>query len=317
MPPGTVAVAAPTSGTVIAVEAGPGAAVRAGQTLAVLEAMKMRFPVEAPVGGRVHGLAVRIGDTVADGRPVLFLEPYGGQEDARDTAAPAPQDLDHVRPALREVRERWELTRDPARPEPVARRHALGHRTARENVAALLDPDSLNEYGAFAVAAQRRRRGEEELLRRTPADGLITGVGTVNADLFGPGAACAVAAYDYTVLAGTQGYNNHRKLDRLVELAGRWRWPLVLFAEEAGTARRHRRPWVSALDTTSFVRFAELSGRVPLVGVVNGRCFAGNAALLGCCDVIIATRDSTIGMGGPAMIEGGGLGVHTPRRSAR
>ncbi|GGS71254.1 carbamoyl phosphate synthase large subunit [Planobispora rosea] len=312
-PPGTVAVVAPTSGVVIAVEAGPGTAVRAGQPLAVLEAMKMRFPVEAPVSGRVRELAVRAGDTVADGRPVLFLEPYGEQESAQDTAAPLSQDLDHIRPALREVRERWELTRDSARPEAVARRRALGHRTARENVAALLDPDSLNEYGAFAVAAQRRRRDEEDLLRRSPADGLITGVGTVNADLFGPGAACAVAAYDYTVLAGTQGYNNHRKLDRLVELAGRWKWPLVLFAEGGGGRPGDTdAPWVSALDTTSFVRFAELSGRVPLVGVVNGRCFAGNAALLGCCDVVIATRDSTIGMGGPAMIEGGGLGTYAP-----
>ncbi|GIH96977.1 carboxyl transferase domain-containing protein [Planobispora siamensis] len=312
-PPGTVAVGAPTSGVVAAVEARPGAVVRAGQVLAVLEAMKMHFTVEAPVSGRVRELAAAVGDTVAGGRPVLFLEPLGEHGDDHDLPDAPERDLDHVRPDLGEVRRRWELTRDEARPEAVAARHERGHRTARENVAALLDDGSLNEYGAFALAAQRRRRGEEELLRRSPADGLITGVGTVNADLFGDRATCAVAAYDYTVLAGTQGYNNHRKLDRLIELAGRWRWPLVLLAEGGGGRPGDTdAPWVSALDTTSFVRFAALSGRVPLVGVVNGRCFAGNAALLGCCDVIIATRGATIGMGGPAMIEGGGLGTYLP-----
>ncbi|GAA3446905.1 acetyl-CoA carboxylase family protein [Planomonospora venezuelensis] len=312
-PEGTLAVTAPTSGVVAALEVEPGAPVRAGRPLAVLEAMKMHFPVEAPVSGRVHELAVRIGDTVAAGHPLLFLQPLGGQEPAGGAAAADAQDLDHIRPALREVQERWALTRDPARPDAVARRRALGHRTARENVAALLDDGSLTEYGAFTVAAQRRRRSEEELLRRSPADGLITGVGTVNAELFGRETTCAVAAYDYTVLAGTQGFNNHRKLDRLIDLAARWKWPLVLLAEGGGG-----RPgdtdatWASALDTTSFVRFAALSGRVPLVGVVNGRCFAGNAALLGCCDVIIATRSTTLGMGGPAMIEGGGLGTYAP-----
>ncbi|GAA3133932.1 hypothetical protein GCM10010466_25700 [Planomonospora alba] len=312
-PAGTVAVTAPTTGVVVAVEAEPGAPVRAGRPLAVVEAMKMHFPVEAPVSGRVHAIAVRAGEAVAEGSPLLFLEPLCGQPDDGDGDARLPRDLDAARPDLLEVRRRWALTRDEARPEAVAARHARGHRTARENVAALLDDGSLNEYGAFAVAAQRRRRGEEELLRRTPADGLVTGVGTVNADLFGAAATCAVAAYDYTVLAGTQGYNNHRKLDRLIDLAARRRWPLVLLAEGGGGRPGDAdAPWVSALDTPTFARFAALSGRVPLVGVVNGRCFAGNAALLGCCDVIIATRDTTLGMGGPAMIEGGGLGVHRP-----
>ncbi|MBG0832007.1 ATP-grasp domain-containing protein [Planomonospora sp. ID67723] len=311
-PAGTVAVTAPTSGVVAALEVEPGTPVRAGRLLAVLEAMKMHFPVEAPVSGQVRELAVRLGDTVSEGRPLLFLQPLGGRPHPGDTAA-AVQDPDHIRPALHEVRHRWALTRDAARPDAVAGRHERGYRTARENVAALLDADSLNEYGAFAVAAQRRRRGEEDLLRRSPADGLITGVGTVNADVFGQGATCAVAAYDYTVFAGTQGFNNHRKLDRLIDLAGRWKWPLVLLAEGGGGRPGDTdAPWVSALDTATFVRFAALSGRVPLVGIVNGRCFAGNAALLGCCDVIIATRGATLGMGGPAMIEGGGLGAYLP-----
>nr|WP_259374697.1 carboxyl transferase domain-containing protein [Pseudomonas aeruginosa] len=174
----------------------------------------------------------------------------------------------------------------------------------------LLDEGSFSEYGGFALAAQRRRRSAEELLELSPADGLVAGTGTVGAASFGVQAArCLVLAYDYTVFAGTQGVMNHKKTDRLLGLAEQWRLPLVLFAEGGGG-----RPGdtdfvgVAGLDCHTFVGMARLSGLVPLVGVVSGRCFAGNAALLGCCDVIIATRDATIGMAGPAMIEGGGLG---------
>src|SRR3989475_9155345 len=122
-----------------------------------------------------------------------------------------------------------------------------------------------------------------------------------------------VMAYDYTVLAGPQGVQNHRKKDRLFELAADWRLPVVFFTEGGGG-----RPGdtdgvgVAGLDCMAFHYFGRLSGLVPLVGVNSGRCFAGNAALLGCCDVVIATKGSNIGMGGPAMIEGGGLGIFRP-----
>jgi len=115
------------------------------------------------------------------------------------------------------------------------------------------------------------------------------------------------------VLAGTQGLQNHRKKDRMFELAEQWKLPLVIFTEGGGG-----RPGdtdgagVAGLDCMAFHFFGRLSGLVPLVGINSGRCFAGNAALLGCCDVVIATADSNIGMGGPAMIEGGGLGVFRP-----
>ena len=69
---------------------------------------------------------------------------------------------------------------------------------------------------------------------------------------------------------------------------------------------------VTGLDCLAFLWWGRLSGTVPLVGINAGYCFAGNAAILGCCDVVIATADSNIGMGGPAMIEGGGLGVYHP-----
>ena len=221
-----------------------------------------------------------------------------------------------IRPELAELRERLSLGLDERRPEAVARRHGKNQRTARENIADLCDQDSFIEYGALAVAAQRQRRPVEDLIAKTPADGLITGIGTVNASRFGEEKArCLVLAYDYTVLAGTQGYFNHKKMDRMLKLAHEQNLPLVFFAEGGGG-----RPGdvdaagviAAGLDLSTFGLFGGLSGKVPMVGIVSGYCFAGNAALLGCCDVIIGTRNANIGMGGPVMIEGGGLGSFRP-----
>lgn len=214
---------------------------------------------------------------------------------------------------LAELLARRALTEDAARPEAVARRHAAGGRTARENLADLVDPGSFVEYGRFAIAAQRGRRELEDLIARTPADGFIGGTATVNGELFGEGAACAVLSYDYTVLAGTQGALGHRKKDRLFELIERMRLPAVLFAEGGGGRPGDTDyPVVSALDTRAFALWARLSGLVPRIAIVAGRCFAGNAVLAGCADLIVATEGSSLGMGGPAMIEGGGLGKVDP-----
>jgi acetyl-CoA carboxylase carboxyltransferase component len=223
---------------------------------------------------------------------------------------------DSIRPDLTEVINRHSFVLDENRPEAVAKRQQKNRRTARTNVEDLCDAGSFTEYGPLAIAAQRGRRSEEDLISKTPTDGLITGIGSVNGSFFGDdNARCMVMAYDYTVLAGTQGYFNHKKMDRMLKLAHEQRLPLVFFAEGGGG-----RPgdvdaigvMVAGLDLSTFGSFARLSGRVPLVGVVSGPCFAGNAALLGCCDVIIATKNSNIGMGGPVMIEGGGLGVFKP-----
>ncbi|MES9609323.1 carboxyl transferase domain-containing protein [Actinomadura sp. NPDC000929] len=304
-PPGTVAVPAPTQGTVVSVEVAEGDLVGAGAPLLVLEAMKMEHVVRAGEAGVVRALAAAPGDTVAEGAPLLFTEPAegGGEHAAEDEAA----DLDLIRADLAETLRRHESGLDAARPEAVARRHARGRRTARENIDDLCDAGTFIEYGALVIAAQRRRRSLDDLIERTPADGMVCGIGDVD------GAQAVVLSYDYTVLAGTQGHLNHRKTDRMLDIAHRRRLPLVLFAEGGGG-----RPGdtdtttVSGLDVTTFHAMGRLSGAVPSVGVASGRCFAGNAALLGCCDVIIATRDANIGMGGPAMIEGGGLGVFTP-----
>ena len=268
----------------------------------------MEVPLPAPGAGRVRSIAVAVGDLVAEGAALIDFEPSAeGELPAGPAATPAGSEL---RSDLRTLQERRALLQDAARPEALVRRHATGLRSARENIADLLDAGSLHEYGGFAVAAQRSRRRLEDLQRHTPADGLVTGTGSVNAAQFGAdGARVAVMAYDYTVLAGTQGVFNHAKSDRLLALAERWKLPVVLFAEGGG-GRPGDVDWhgVAGLDCQTFARFARLSGQVPRIGIVAGRCFAGNAALLGCCDLIVAVEGASIGMGGPAMIEGGGLG---------
>ncbi|MCC2674190.1 MAG: Propionyl-CoA carboxylase, partial [Ramlibacter sp.] len=222
----------------------------------------------------------------------------------------------HARPDLQKILDRHALNLDAARPEAMAKRRALGLRSARENIADLCDADSFLEYGALAVAAQRSRRSDDDLVRNTPADGMVTGIGRINGDLFPPERSrAAVLAYDATVLAGTQGFRNHQKTDRLLGVALKNRLPVVLFAEGGGGRPGDvDMPIVAGLHVPTFVSFARLNGRVPVVGIAAGRCFAGNAALLGCCDVIIATEGSNIGMGGPAMVEGGGLGVFKPEQ---
>ena len=313
-PPGSVPLTTLNTGVLVCLEVAEGDAVAAGQSIAVLEAMKMEFVVKASHSGIVRALAAQPGDTLAEGQTLLFIEP--AEVDGSAQHDEQSLDLAHIRADLAEVLERHALLTDARRPEAVAKRRKTGQRSARENLADLLDDGSFSEYGALALAAQRRRRSTEELLQLSPADGLIAGIGTVNAAAFGSQAArCMSIAYDYTVFAGTQGVINHKKTDRMLQLAEQWRLPLVLFAEGGGG-----RPGdtdfvgVAGLDCHTFVGMAKLSGLVPLVGVVSGRCFAGNAALLGCCDVIIATENATIGMAGPAMIEGGGLGRFTPEQ---
>ena len=289
-----------------------GDVVPAGATLAVLEAMKMEHLLQAPEAGQVLGLSAAVGATLGPGQPVLLLSPVSA-EGVGPVQDPLP-DPDHIRADLRAVIDRHAFTLDANRPAAVAKRHAQGGRTARENIAQLCDEGSFIEYGALAIAAQTRRRSLEDLIANTPADGMVTGIGSVNgADFGSERARTAVLAYDYTVLAGTQGMRNHHKTDRLLAVAHQLRLPVVLFAEGGGGRPGDTdMPIVAGLNNHTFSQFAALSGKVPVVGIVHGRCFAGNAALLGCADVIIATEASNIGMSGPAMIEGGGLGAYRP-----
>ena len=307
----TLNVTSPLIGTVFRIKVGPGDQVRRGQEIVIIESMKMEHPVEAAADGTIASVAVAEGETVSAGQVLVVITP--GTVDtavADDENAGASGE----RADLARYRERRFLTTDAARPEAVARRAEKGNRTARANIADLVDDGSFVEYGSFAIAAQRRRRELDDLIRNTPGDGLVGGLATVNSARFpGDASRVAVASYDYTVLAGTQGQKNHTKKDRIFDVAEQLRLPFILFAEGGGG-----RPGdtdasgVAGLDCLAFAYFARLSGLVPLVGITNGFCFAGNAALLGCCDVIISTENSWTGMAGPAMIEGGGLGLVRP-----
>ena len=319
----------PLQAQVIAWLVQPGAEVAAGEVLVILEAMKMEHEVRAPGAGRLQSHLFAPGEIVQEGDLLSNIErlwktPQGLQADfvqnsdknavvaatkAQSVNFIAQADATHAdkRADLARLGQRLAFTHDAARPEAVAKRHAQGLRTARENVADLCDPGSFSEYGALAVAAQRSRRTEQDLMQNTPADGIVTGIGQV------VGRSTVVMAYDATVLAGTQGMRNHQKTDRMLGLALQNKLPVVLFAEGGGGRPGDvDMPIVAGLHVGTFASLARLNGKVPLVGIAAGRCFAGNAALLGCCDVVIATRASTIGMGGPAMVEGGGLGVFKP-----
>jgi acetyl/propionyl-CoA carboxylase alpha subunit/acetyl-CoA carboxylase carboxyltransferase component len=312
VPEGMVAVATPMQGTIVSIDVTEGELVHREQQLFVMEAMKMEHVIKAEVSGAVRRILVAVGDAIFEGYPLAFIE----EAEVQASAATEQKqiDLDHIRPDLSEVHERHLLGMDESRPDAVARRRKTGQRTARENVTDLCDPGTFVEYGPIVIAAQRRRRTVEDLVKNTPADGMLAGIGRVNGDLFEDSRAqCMVMSYDYTVLAGTQGQQNHRKKDRMFEIALKSRLPVVFFTEGGGG-----RPGdtdgvgVAGLDCMAFAYWGKLSGLVPMVGINSGRCFAGNAAILGCCDVVIATRNSNIGMGGPAMIEGGGLGIFRP-----
>ncbi|PTU74130.1 acetyl-CoA carboxylase family protein [Pseudomonas mangrovi] len=307
-PAGCIALNVPNAGVLVSLEVAAGDAVAVGQTVAILEAMKMEFEVKARESGIVRVLVATPGDNLYEGGALVYLEPMAVEGQAIEEQGIT--DLDHIRADLAEVIERHAIGLDERRPQAVAKRHKIGMRTIRENLGDLLDDGSFIEYGALALAAQRRRHSHDELLQLSPADGMVAGLGTVNAGEVGEQAArCMVVGYDYTVFAGTQGVMNHKKTERMLHLAEQWQVPLVLLAEGGG-GRPNDTDFlgVAGLDNQTFIGMARLSGLVPLVGLVAGRCFAGNAALLGCCDVIIATQNSSIGMAGPAMIEGGGLG---------
>ena len=301
----TEEITAPTAGVVADVPVAPGERVIAGATLVVLEVMKMHHAVTTDRGGEVVRVAAPVDDETARGDVLVVLRPVAG--DDADAAEAAEPDPDHVRGDLAEVHERHRLLTDAARPDAVARRRGRGRRTTRENLADLVDEGTLVEYGGLVVAAQRARRSLDDLVARTPADGVVTATARVD------GRRVAVVAYDDTVLAGTQGLLGHHKTDRLLTLAREHALPLVLFAEGGGG-----RPGdtdgtaVASLDVATFALMAQLSGRVPTVAIAAGYCFAGNAALAGCAELLVGTRDLSLGMGGPAMIEGGGLGRVAP-----
>lgn len=309
---GATGLSSPIQGTIVSIDVVEGDEVAQGQQVAVVEAMKMEHVIAADHDGVVRRVTMAPGDVVRESFPIVFVEKAEISDQALEGVEEI--DLDHIRDDLKLTYERHSYIQDENRPEAVAKRYSRGYRMPRENIAELMDPGSFKEYWPLIVARQHSRHDMETLRKNTPADGLIAGIGTVNADLFEEDAARTMLVhYDYTVLAGTQGGRNHYKQDRMFELANRFRIPLILFGEGGGgrPGDDSRGPGV-AFDTHTFTQFSKLSGLVPLISVINGRTFAGNTALVACCDVIIATERTTVAMGGPAMIEGGGLGIYTP-----
>ncbi|HPA89158.1 MAG TPA: carboxyl transferase domain-containing protein [Quisquiliibacterium sp.] len=306
-------VVAPTRGSVVEISVTVGERVRTGQQVAVLDAMKMEHVVEAPHAGIVREILSERAQVLEPGAPIVRVERDDADDGTRleaDVETPAGA----IRTDLQDVIARYARTLDAARPAAVAKRRKTGQRTARENLEDLCDPGTFAEYGALAVAGQRSKLSYDELLDISPADGFIYGLASVNGAHFGPERSrCMVASYDYTVFAGTQGFIGHKKHDRMFQLAESARLPVVVFTEGGGgrPADTDNIGGVNLANPT-FWNFGRLSGLVPLIGIASGRCFAGNAALLGLCDVVIATRDASIGMGGPVMIEGAGLGVVKP-----
>ena len=311
----SIAVRAPMQAVVHSVTVAVGDMVQAGQEVAVLEAMKMQHGLVSPAAGQVTAVKFAVGEVVEEGQLVVSVEAGAAAEVAQiDTAN--DRDPDHIRADLAELQARLARTEDTNRQEKIAKRHNQGYRTARENIADICDAGSFIEYGRMTVAAQRQRRELDDLIDNTPADGLVAGFGAINGDKFDDDAArAAVLAYDYTVLAGTQGLFNHKKTDRVLEIAAEWQVPMVFYTEGGGG-----RPGDTdaskisggGLDVMTFATWAKASGTAPRIAINNGYCFAGNAVLFGCADVTIATKTSHIGMGGPAMIEGGGLGAVAP-----
>jgi acetyl/propionyl-CoA carboxylase alpha subunit len=322
-PEGTVAVATPLQGMMISIGAAVGDVVLVGQPVAVMEALKMEHVVSSEVAGIVREVALEVGDTVFEGAPILFVEPQDVDGEYAGAKAPDPEE---IRPDLAEVQRLHFLASDEGRTAARDKRHAQGKRTVRENIDDLCDPGTFIEYGPMVTAGRARSDSQEileERIARTAADGMVIGVGRVNGPLVGDeNARCAVVAYDYTVLAGTQGQKNHQKTDRMLRIAHRYELPIVLYSEGGGgrTGGGSGPPIppaagsgsIGGLSTRTWLELGKLSGLVPIVGVNSGYCFAGNVVMLGACDVIIATKDSSIGIGGPAMIEGGGLGAYSP-----
>jgi acetyl/propionyl-CoA carboxylase alpha subunit len=319
-PPGTTPVLAPMQGMMVEISVAIGDSVQLGQPVAVLEALKMEHVIKAPESGIIREVALAPGDAIFEDTPIVFIE---SQAVDGEYGTEVIIDFDEIRPDLAEVNHFQALTKDDARPTATAKRHDIDKRTARENIYDLCDEGSFTEYGPLVTAARLPTDTIEELeerVTRTTSDAMVMGVGRVNADIVGEeNARCVAMSYDYTVLAGTQGKKNHKKQDRMFGVAEKYRLPIVIYTEGGG-GRTYNGPnpgpstvdSVGGLNVATWRELGKCSGLVPIVGIGSGFCFAGNVVLLGACDVIIATEDSSLGIGGPAMIEGGGLGAYAP-----
>lgn len=303
----------PMPGIVHSIECSVGDSCESGSEILILEAMKMETAICAPAQIMIDEIAVIQGQVINKGDVLFSYSKQNNRESSGSDIAVIDHNkkenkfLDELR-----VREKWLI--DKTRPAAVEKRKSKGYNTARENLHKLVDDNSFSEYGGLIVAAQLSRRSMRDLIENTPADGLIAGTCRINSEYYSQNTDCVIMIYDYSVLAGTQGTMNHIKMDRVLEIAHRNETPVILFAEGGGGRPGDvDQQTIAGLHIPTFTEFARLNGKVPVVSIVNGYCFAGNAALAGCSDIIIATKSISLGMGGPAMIEGGGLGKVHPK----
>ena len=173
-------------------------------------------------------MSVAEGDAVYEGDLLAVFD--GAAADGDEEAQIAElEDLNVVRDDVAEIIRRHKIvTDDSERPESVARRRKTNSRTARENVADMCDEGTFAEYGPLVIAGQRQRRSLDDLIKNTPADGLVCGFGEVNTHR------TAICCYDYTVLAGTQGNNQHHKHDKIFQICKTQRVPIVFYTEGGG-----------------------------------------------------------------------------------
>ena len=305
-------IVSPMAAALVSVDVIAGQSVNKNHIIAVIESMKMQTAITASVAGLITDIKVSAGQTIQEGQLICKVVESSQSSNVLDTQEPIS---DSVENALDQLNQQLAASLDSGRKKSIDKRHAKGYRTARENLRQLCDEGSFVEYGQLAVAAQRDRMSSGKLKAETAADGVITGLATINAQQFGEQASqVAIIVNDYTVLAGTQGYFHHRKIDRMLDQAKRSYLPVVMYTEGGGgrPGDTDVKIQIAGLDVPTFASWASLSGQVPMIAVNNGYCFAGNAALFGCADIRIATKTSWIGMAGPAMIEGGGLGSFAP-----
>ena len=305
-------IVSPMAAVLVSVDVIAGQSVDKNHIIAVIESMKMQTAITASVAGLITDIKVSAGQTIQEGQLICKVVESSQSSNVLYTQEPIS---DSVENALDQLNQQLAASLDSGRKKSIDKRHAKGYRTARENLRQLCDEGSFVEYGQLAVAAQRDRMSSEKLKAETAADGVITGLATINAQQFGEQASqVAIIVNDYTVLAGTQGYFHHRKIDRMLDQAKRSYLPVVMYTEGGGgrPGDTDVKIQIAGLDVPTFASWASLSGQVPMIAVNNGYCFAGNAALFGCADIRIATKTSWIGMAGPAMIEGGGLGSFAP-----
>jgi acetyl-CoA carboxylase carboxyltransferase component len=299
-------VKAPLTGVVVEVPVASGESVNKGDLLILMESMKVQLRVEAEHDGTIETVHVCVDDTATRDSHLVSLTATDNTNDQPKAQSKTVDSSPHS--LIQEFKDRQALSLDKHRSDAAAKRHSKGYRTARENLSLLCNGGSFQEYGQFAVAAQRQRHDYETLKTTSAADGIITGIAKID------GKSVALIVNDYSVMAGTQGFFHHQKLDRILEVAGHKKLPVIMYTEGGGGRPGDTDVTVvnSGLQCASFGTWAGLSGLVPRISVANGYNFAGNAALFGAADITIATRSSWIGMAGPAMIEGGGLGRFKP-----